>query len=36
MAEVGDGKFAIASLKVLMSKMLDSEPTPRLRVHPRD
>jgi hypothetical protein len=24
-AEVGDGKFAIASLKVLMSQMLDSE-----------
>ncbi len=27
MAEVGDGKFAIASLKVLMSQMLHSEPT---------
>jgi hypothetical protein len=26
-AEVGDGKFAIASLKVLMSQMLDSEST---------
>jgi len=29
MAEVGDGKFAIASLKVLMSQMLASEPTRR-------
>ena len=29
MAEVGDGKFAIASLKVLMSQMLDLGPTPR-------
>jgi len=29
MAEVGDGKFAIASLKVLMSQMLDSGPSPR-------
>ncbi|HEY5026364.1 MAG TPA: hypothetical protein VII76_15415 [Acidimicrobiales bacterium] len=27
MAEVGDGKFAIASIKVLMSQMLDSEPS---------
>jgi hypothetical protein len=29
MAEVGDSKFAIASLKVLMSQMLHSEPTRR-------
>ena len=29
MAEVGDGKFAFASLKVLMSRMPNSEPTPR-------
>jgi hypothetical protein len=29
MAEVGDGKFAIASLKVLMSQMLNSGPAPR-------
>ncbi len=29
MAEVGDGKFAIASLKVLMSQMLDSGPSSR-------
>ena len=28
-AEVGDGKFAIASLKVLMSQMLRSVPTHR-------
>ena len=28
MAEVGDGKFAIASLKVLMAQMLHLEPTP--------
>jgi hypothetical protein len=27
MAEVGDSKFAIASLKVLMGQMLHSEPT---------
>ena len=29
MAEVGDGKFAVASLKVLMSKMQHSEPLRR-------
>ncbi len=29
MAEVGDGKFAIASLKGLMSQMLDSGPSPQ-------
>ncbi len=29
MAEVGDGKFAIASLKVLMSQMLHSERSSR-------
>jgi len=28
-AEVGGGKFAIASLKALMSQMLDTEPTHR-------